>query len=139
MNKFFSPYPVALMGGLAIIRILVGLLMTYHGWEIFDAAIMKEYTTWDAFKKFPSPTLFVYIGKATELMAGMMLTVGLFTRIAALALVFTMIYITFFIGNGRFWYEDQHPFLFVLLGMVFAFSGPGKWSVDQWRLAREQT
>ncbi len=136
MYKLLSPHPVALMSGLAIIRIIVGLLMMYHGWEIFDAAIMKEYTTWDSFKKLPSPALFVYLGKATELTAGIMLTVGLFTRIAALILVFTMLYITFFIGNGKFWYQDQHPFLFVLLGMVFVFSGPCKWSVEQWMAAR---
>jgi len=138
MNKLLSPYPLALMSGVAIIRVIVGLLMVYHGWEIFDAAIMKEYTTWDSFKKFPSPALFVYIGKIAELMAGIMLTIGLFTRLAALILVFTMMYITFFIGSGKFWYQDQHPFLFVLLGMVFFFSGPCKWSVDQWMVVRKQ-
>lgn len=104
--------------------------MVYHGWEVFDATKMKEYATWDVFKKFPSTTVVVYIGKGAELIAGVMLTIGLFTRIAALVLVVTMLYISFFVGNGKVWYEDQHPFLFVLLGLVFFFSGGGKYSID---------
>ncbi len=36
----------------------------------------------------------------------------------------------FFVGHGKIWYEDQHPFLFVLLAFVFFFIGGGKWSVD---------
>jgi uncharacterized membrane protein YphA (DoxX/SURF4 family) len=34
------------------------------------------------------------------------------------------------VGDGKIWYEDQHPFLFVLLAAVFFFTGPGKWSID---------
>jgi putative oxidoreductase len=41
-----------------------------------------------------------------------------------------MAYITFKIGHGKFWYEDQHPFMFVLFGLLFFFTGPGKWSLD---------
>jgi uncharacterized membrane protein YphA (DoxX/SURF4 family) len=41
-----------------------------------------------------------------------------------------MAYITFIVGHGKIWYEDQYPFLFVLLGLVFIFTGPGKFSVD---------
>jgi uncharacterized membrane protein YphA (DoxX/SURF4 family) len=42
-----------------------------------------------------------------------------------------MLYVSFFVGHGKIWYEDQHPFLFVLLALVFFFYGPGKMSVDQ--------
>ena len=130
MNKFFSSDPIALQGGLAVIRVIVGLFMIYHGWEVFDATKMKEYATWDVFKKFPSTTVVVYIGKGAELVAGIMLTVGWLTRIAAIILVCTMLYISFFVGNGKVWYEDQHPFLFVLLGLVFFFVGSGRHSMD---------
>lgn len=138
MNKLFSPHPLALQSGLTLIRVIVGLFMIYHGWEVFDAAKMKEYAGWEVFKRFPSPLLIVYTGKAAELLAGIMLTIGLFTRIASLVLVATMVYIAFFVGNGKVWYEDQHPFLFVLLGLVFFFAGGGKYSVDAvaWRNKR---
>jgi putative oxidoreductase len=72
----------------------------------------------------------VYAGKATELIAGIFLLLGLFTRVAAIILAFTLGYIAFFVGHGKVWYEDQHPFLFVLLFIVIFFTGAGRYSLD---------
>ncbi len=131
MKKFLSAGPIAQNEGIALIRIIVGLFMVYHGWEVFDPAKMQEYTTWNSFKGYSSPAFMVYLGKVAELVAGAMLTLGLLTRPAALMIAGTMLYISVFVGNGRVWYEDQHPFLFVLLAMVFIFTGPGAWSLDK--------
>ena len=130
MNKLFSPSPLWPEAGLAFVRIVVGLFMVYHGWEVFDEEKMKEYLTWDSFKGFSSPAFMVYMGKIAELVAGIMLAIGFLTRLGAFFLVCTMLYVSFFVGHGKVWYEDQHPFLFVLLGMVFFFTGSGKYSVD---------
>ena len=135
MKKFFSTEGIFQDSGLTFIRIVVGLFLVYHGWEVFDPAKMKEYAVWDVFKGSASPTFMVYLGKGSELLAGLLLTVGLLTRVACLIIIGTMLYITFFVGHGKFWYEDQHPFLFVLLALVFFFIGPSKWSMDAllWR------
>jgi putative oxidoreductase len=130
MNKLLSPSPLAQPTGIAILRVITGFFMIYHGWEIFDAAKMNGYLDWDLFKTSTGKTL-VYAGKAAELIGGIFLFLGLFTRIAAIILVLTMAYIAFFVGHGKVWYEDQHPFLFVLLGLVFVFTGPGAWSLDR--------
>ena len=131
MKNLLSPSPLWQDSGLAFIRIIVGAFMIFHGWEVFDAEKMKVYLTWESFKGFSSPSFMVYMGKIAELIAGILMTIGLFTRPAALVLIFTMLYISFLVGHGKVWYEDQHPFLFVLLGLVFFFTGPGKLSVDQ--------
>ena len=68
--------------------------------------------------------------KAAELISGLLLFAGLFTRVASILLAATMLYVSLFVGHGKIWYEDQHPFLFVLLALVFFFYGPGKMSVD---------
>lgn len=130
MKSFFSASPVQLANVLAVIRIMVGLLILYHGFEIFDQKVMKGYLEWDTFKNQAGKAL-VYIGKSGELLAGTLLVLGLFTRIGALLLFGTLSYITFFVGHGRFWYEDQHPFMFVLFGALFLFTGPGSWSLDE--------
>ncbi len=91
---------------------------------------MKGYLEWDTFKR-PTGKALVYLGKSGELLSGILLVLGLFTRIGALLLMGTLSYITFFVGHGRFWYEDQHPFLFVLFGVLFLFTGPGAWSLDE--------
>ena len=131
MNKLFSPLPLWREAGLAFIRVIVGGFMIYHGWEVFNEEKMKGYLAWDSFKGFSSPAFMVYMGKVAELIAGIFLTLGLFTRPASLVLIGTMLYVSFFVGHGKIWYEDQHPFLFVLLGLVFFFTGPGQLSVDQ--------
>ena len=112
-------------------RIIVGILMIYHGWEVFDKSKIAEYAAWDAFKKFSFPNAIVYFGKGAELIAGLLLAIGFLTRVACLILAGTMLYISFFVGNGIIWYNDQHPFLFVLLAAIFFFAGPGSWAVDK--------
>lgn len=129
MNRFFSPLPLLGDRGIAIVRIIFGLLLVYHGLEVFDPALMNGYAEWDLFKG-PAAKLMVYAGKSSELVAGIFLLLGLFTRPSSILVIATFMYITFFIGKGKFWYEDQHPFMFVLLGLLFLFSGPGAWSLD---------
>jgi putative oxidoreductase len=128
--KFFSAGSMGQNTGLALVRVIAGLLLVYHGWEVFDSTTMKGYLEWDQFKS-SSALFMVYMGKSAELAGGLLLTLGLFTRLAALLIAGTMLYISFFVGHGKVWYEDQHPFLFVLLALVFFFTGPGACSLDQ--------
>ena len=129
MNKFLTPTPLLPDQALAGVRMVLGLLTAYHGLEVFQPELIAQYATWEPFQG-PTGKVMVYVGKSTEFLAGISLTLGLFTRVGALLLIGALSYITFFVGHGRFWYEDQHPFMFVLLGVVFLFYGPGAWSVD---------
>lgn len=117
--------------GLAVIRILTGLMMMYHGWEIFKPETMAEYQKWDFAKTLPAPVFMVYLGKGIELVTGFCFVIGFFTRISALLMAADMFFICFKVADGRFWYEDQHPFLFAVLALVFFFTGAVKWSIDK--------
>jgi len=131
MNKFFSPKPLALNGGIAFVRIVTGIFLIYHGCEVFDAAKIKEYATWEMFKNNANPMLMPYLGKAAELVGGALLAAGLFTRLACVIIAGTMLYIAVFIGHGIIWNDDQHPFLFVLLAILFFLTGPGCFALDR--------
>lgn len=122
--------------GLAAIRIITGLTLAYHGLEVFDSTKIHEYALWDSIKDLPFPVFTTYLGKGTELVGGILLTIGFLTRPACLALAVTMLFICFKLGNGKFWYEDQHPFLYFLLVMLFFFLGAGKLSVDNNRSSK---
>ena len=130
MKRFFSPAPIWQTAGLTLVRLFIGFFMMYHGYEIFNEKIMNGYFQWDMFKNSSSAKTMVYIGKATELIGGILLFLGLFTRVACLILIIVMSYITFFVGHGKIWYEDQHPFLLVLFALTFIFTGPGNFSLD---------
>lgn len=129
--KILSPGAAWSESGLAAIRMIVGLLIAYHGFEIFQPETMAAYQEWEIIRKLPSPVLLVYAGKGLEFVTGVCLMLGIFTRLAELLMTIDLLFICFVIGNGRFWYEDQHPFLFALLGLIYFFAGPVKWSLDQ--------
>jgi putative oxidoreductase len=130
MKNFFAPDPLWQTTGLTLIRCTIGAFLIYHGWEIFSETTINKYLQWDQFKN-SNGKLMVYSGKAAELIAGILLVLGLFTRFACLLIIGVMCYITFFLGKGIIWYDDQHPFLFVLLALAFFFTGPGNFSLDK--------
>ncbi len=130
MRILFSPEGYLMKEGLAVLRILTGLLMAYHGLEVFNAEAMNEYAKWDVIKSLPFSNGIAYVGKGLELVSGICLALGAFTRVASLMMAINMLFICFKIGNGRFYYEDQHPFLFAVIALVFFFTGPLKWAID---------
>lgn len=129
VRTFLSPVPIEPGHSLATVRIILGTLLIYHGQEIFHPQIMAGYLEWETFRGSMG-TFKAYAGKSSELIAGILLAIGFLTRAGAALVAGTFLYITFFVGEGRFWYEDQHPFMFFLFGVLFLFAGPGKWSVD---------
>ena len=130
MKKFFSIQPIWYDGGLFVVRLILGIFMVYHGWEVFDKAKMAEYATWPQFKNTGAPEFMAYLGKTAELVGGILMVLGWWTRLAAIIIAGTMAYVAFFVGDGIVWYNDQHPFMFVVLALVFIFTGPGRYSLD---------
>jgi putative oxidoreductase len=129
IKSILSPDPLWQSQGLGFVRVVLGLLMVYHGLEVFDDELMSGYLKWETFQQ-PYSKFMVYAGKTSELVAGVLIFLGLFTRIGALLAIGTFSYITFFVGHGKFWYEDQHPFMFALTNLIFFFNGPASWSLD---------
>jgi len=70
---------------------------------------------------------------------GILLAIGLFTRVAGLIIIGALGYITFFIGKGKIWYDDQHPFMFVLVALIYLFAGGGPYSLDKLLFTNRQT
>jgi uncharacterized membrane protein YphA (DoxX/SURF4 family) len=138
MSHFFSPSKgIWYQPGISLVRIVTGLFLVYHGVEVFNPKLMNDYAKWLTDLHFPSPLVMAYIGKSTELIAGCCITIGLFTRLMIWPMIFLMLTICFGMGKGRIFYEDQHPFLFVLIGLIFFFIGPGKFSADQYLFGKK--
>ena len=131
IKNLFSAESLWQNNGLAMIRIMIGFLMAYHGLEIFKPDVMSQYQTWDVIKSLPEPVFMVYLGKTLELITGICFILGLFTRVAAIFMAADMLFICFKVGGGKFWYEDQYPFLFALIAIIFFFTGSIKWSLDK--------
>ena len=130
-NSLLSPTHI-FNGGLLLIRVITGILMVYHGLEVFDSDKITGYSQWMTDLKFPLPTFMAYLGKGSEFIGGACLILGLFTRLACIPLIVTMLVVTFFMGEGRVFTDEQHPFLFALLSAMFVCVGAGKWSLDHY-------
>ena len=135
--RLFSTQPLYQRQLLGIVRIITGGLLIFHGMESFDQEKMTMYTGWFVERKYSQPAAWAYAGKIAELLVGIAYLLGFLIRIASLVMIATFSGIIFLLGDkGNIFEGDQHPFMFVLIALVFIGTGPGAWSVDE-MLARK--
>jgi putative oxidoreductase len=129
LKRLLATEPI-LENGLVIIRIIVAILIAAYGLEVFEADKMKSNIAWLTDIHFPAPVFMAYLGKITELAGGILLAVGLFTRLVSIPLIIDMVVVIIFMGNGKIFGDAQLPFLFALFFLTFIIYGGGKWSLD---------
>lgn len=111
---------------LAILRMIVGLLFLEH-------ALSKFFAFPVPFPVQPLPPMLIAAG-AIELAAGILVTIGLFTRIAAFIASGEMAigYFMMHLPKG-FWpiaNMGEAAILFCFVFLYIAAAGPGAWSID---------
>lgn len=111
---------------LAILRIMTGLLVLEH-------ALSKFFAFPVPFPVHPLPPLLVAAG-VIELTTGVLVTIGLFTRVAAFIASGEMAF-AYFIGHfpKSFWplvNAGEVAILFCFVLLYVAAAGPGAWSID---------
>ena len=111
---------------LSILRIVAGLLFVEHATQKFFAFPAP-------FPMQPLPPLFAAAG-TIELVAGTLITLGLFTRFAALIASGEMAVAYFMIHNPQsFWpilNKGEVVILFCFTFFYLIFAGPGSWALD---------
>lgn len=128
----FSPAPFHRESVIGIVRIITGCLLVFHGAETFDSEKMSMYTGWFVERKYAQPAAWAYAGKVSEFLIGLGYVFGFLTRLASFGAIATFASIIFLLGDrGNVFEGDQHPFLFILLAVVFIGAGPGAWSLDR--------
>jgi putative oxidoreductase len=115
---------------LAILRIVVGLLFVEHATQKFFAFPAP-------FPVHPLPPMLIAAG-TIELVAGVLITIGLFTRLTAFVASGEMA-VAYFIGHfpKGFWPVQnmgEGAILFCFVFLYIAAAGPGAWSIDGARL-----
>ena len=116
---------------LAILRIVVGLLFLEHGLSKFFGFPVP----------FPMPgplPPMLIVAGVVELVAGILITIGLFTRIAAFIASGEMA-AAYFIGHfpRGFWplaNMGEAAVLFCFVFLYIAAAGPGVWGIDAARM-----
>lgn len=116
--------------GIAIVRIMVGIMLIFHGWQLFESHDMGVFSDLLFNMSIPFPEAMAYTGKVIELAGGLLLIVGLFTRLVTALLFVTFLLVTFGLGEGKIFSDNQLPFLYALISLIFFFTGAGRLSID---------
>lgn len=127
-SKLFTSRPVW-ENGISFIRIFTGIMIIMFGKEIFDEAMMDDYSKFLKDVGFPAPKFMLTLAKLTELIGGTFLVLGLFTRIIVFPLMITMLTIVWYMSEGNF-FNGGTASTFFLLFLLFLFLGSGKFSLD---------
>jgi putative oxidoreductase len=116
--------------GVAVIRIIFGCLLIIHGSQVFHTDEMLSYGPWLTDLGVPFPLFSAYLGKVLELVGGLLLVLGILTRLACIMLMLTFLFITIVMADGEILTDGQHPFLFFLISAIFFFTGARGWTVS---------
>ena len=112
---------------LALLRIVTGLLFLEHATQKFFGLPVP-------FPVLPLPPLLIAAG-VIELVAGILVTLGLFTRLAAFIASGEMAVAYFMqhFATGGFWpaaNKGEPAILFCFIFLYLAAAGAGAWSID---------
>jgi putative oxidoreductase len=124
-------------------------LRLYWGWQFFETGKGKlmnheKVTEFFVSLHIPFPSFNVYLAGSTECFGGLLLLVGLGSRLVSLPLIFTLMvaYATAEIDTVKNIFADPDkfvtatPFLFMLACVIVLAFGPGKFSLD-WLFQRK--
>ena len=139
MNKLFSSTAINSDLGLLIIRLIIGLLMAFYGYEkLLHFNEMAASDFWMKNVSFLGFSSKVALGLTVfaELVCSILLILGLFTRISLFFLAFCMAWIFLVVfpmsilSKGDNGYEFNHAYTYFMIYLGLFFTGAGKYSLD---------
>ena len=121
----------------------------YWGWQFFGTgkgklAHLQQTSEFFAGLSIPFPTVNAVMAGTTECVGGLLLVLGLASRLTAIPLIFTMIvaYATADSEAAKAIFSDPDsfvtatPFLFLLAALLVLVFGPGAFSIDHFLLRK---
>ncbi len=89
---------------------------------------------------FPMPLTMAFLAKGSELLGGMLVIPGLFTRPASLLIAFTMLVATLSANLGENWNIDGgFTVSYILFALLLVLDGAGKYSLDYLLFRRKKS
>lgn len=134
-----EPTRPAVRWGMVPLRLVVGLVFLMHGGQKLFVFGLDGAAGAFAQMGIPLPALSAFVVTFVELLGGLAIILGIFTRIAALLLAIDMAVAILAVRlAGGFFAPDGFEFELVLLGasLTLALVGPGEPSVEGMRRRR---
>lgn len=129
--------------GLLILRVGVGVLFFIFGWmKLAGGEQMWQGvgSSMGIFGITAWPVFWGFLATVAEFLGGLLLALGLFTRLSALSLVITMVVATIFkLSMGGGLADFSSPFTMLLVNVFFLLAGGGVYSVDHLLKLKKQS
>lgn len=121
------------------LRIVAGAAMVYgHGWGKFNKFISQSNIEFiDPFSVGHGATYFLVV--FAEFVCAILITLGLFTRLAVIPLVINMAYIVFVYHGSDGFAKWELALLYLAMYTAILLIGPGRFSLDRLIASRRKT
>ncbi len=119
--------------GLSLLRAVVGLVFLAHGYQKFFLFGIGGVTASFAQIGIPAPHLSAFLAASAELLGGTALLLGLFTRVAAVPVAFTMIVAILQVHwKGGFFAPQgvEYPLTLLVANIALVVAGGGAFALD---------
>lgn len=130
MNRFLSTkYSTGAFNfGMLVLRVVLGLLLASHGYT----KLVKFGELKNRFMNFMhlGSTLSLSLITFAELVCGILLILGLFTRFACIPIIIGMCVVVFVASNGQIFSTGERGMMYLAATITVLFCGPGRISVD---------
>ena len=117
--------------GILWLRVFMGLgISLFHGYGKVFGGRMEQFTEGVAKMGFPMPDVFAWTGALSEFLGGILIALGLGTRIAAF-FVFSTMAVAAFIRHASDPFDVKElALLYGTIAMAIVPIGPGRFSLD---------
>lgn len=138
-NLLLSFQPINLSLGILLIRIIIGVLMTFYGYQkLINFETMAASDFWAKEVSFlgMSGKTPLALTIFAEFFCSLLLIIGLFTRMALIPLLICMGYIIAFVAKFAVIYsgdngtEVNNAFVYFIIYLGIYLTGPGNYSLD---------
>lgn len=115
--------------GLTLLRIFTGIAIAFaHG--IGKLPPSEGLIGRTAEMGFPAPTFFAWAAALSEFGGGILLALGLLTRVSSFFIAVTMLVALVGVHGSDPFNVQEKAFLFLFIALAFLFKGSGDWSLD---------
>ena len=117
--------------GLTLLRIFTGVALAFsHG--IGKVPPSEGFVTNTGNLGFPAPSLFSWAAGFSEFFGGILLAIGLFTRVSSFFIACVMLTALVGVHRADPFQKQELAFLYFFIAVAFMLKGSGDWSIDSY-------
>ena len=125
--------------GATILRLVLGVSMVYHGWDkVIPSGGLHAHNNFSALDHFAHfvvtlglPYWLGYVSALTELVGGILLVLGLLTRLAAFMVACNMLVALLWVNIHKGYAGSEYSLALIAIALMVLFHGPGKLALDR--------